>query len=60
MTEDLRIPTRLDLLGLLRQALRQIKEFRDKCDPNEQQVLVTGLEMMGEEAFGNDCEWTQL
>lgn len=45
------------LRSYLRQACRQIKEFRSKCDPREEHVLVTAVEMCGEDSFSDTAEW---
>ena len=48
------------LRSYLRQACRQIKEFRQKCDPRVEHVLVTPVEMCGEDSFSDTAEWYSL
>ena len=50
----------LELRAFLRQALQQISEFRRECDPGENVVLVTGVELMGVSAFSEESVWVEF
>jgi len=41
----------------LREACKQIDEFRKRCDPDERQVLVTPTEMLGADSFSEEARW---
>ena len=49
-----------DLRYHLREACKQIAEFRNKCDPDEKYVLVSPLEMLGEKSFSEETRWHEF